>query len=40
LSANALRDAGWPVLRFTADDVLKDPNSVITHVAKAIMERR
>jgi very-short-patch-repair endonuclease len=38
--ANALRDAGWLVLRFTADDVLRNPSSVIRHVAKAIMERR
>ena len=38
--ANALRDAGWLVLRFTADDVLRNPNGAITHVAKAIRERR
>jgi very-short-patch-repair endonuclease len=38
--ADALRDAGWLVLRFTADDLLRNPNGLITHVAKAIKERR
>jgi hypothetical protein len=37
---NALRDAGWLVLRFTAYDVLKNPRHVVAHVARAIMERR
>ena len=37
---NALRDAGWLVLRFTAYHVLKDPRYVVAHVARAIMERR
>jgi hypothetical protein len=37
---NALRGAGWLVLRFTADDVLRQPARVIQHVAEAINERR
>jgi hypothetical protein len=37
---NALRDAGWLVLRFTADDVLKRPTGVVSQVARAIRERR
>jgi hypothetical protein len=37
---NNLRAAGWLVLRFTADDVLRRPKSVINQVAAAIRERR
>jgi very-short-patch-repair endonuclease len=37
---NALRQAGWLVLRFTADDVLRDPDRVVVLVAAAIRERR
>jgi hypothetical protein len=37
---NALRQAGWLVLRFTADDVLRHPHMVADHVAAAIRERR
>lgn len=36
---NALRAAGWIVLRFTADDVLRHPERVLRHVAQAIKER-
>jgi len=37
---NALRDLGWLVLRFTADDVLRQPARTIGHVAAAIRDRR
>jgi very-short-patch-repair endonuclease len=37
---NALRAAGWLVLRFTADDVLRHPARLVQHVAEAIKERR
>jgi hypothetical protein len=37
---NALRQAGWLVLRFTADDVLHHPRRVIDHVTTAVQERR
>ena len=37
---NALRQAGWLVLRFTADDVLRHPDRVVRHVLAAIRERR
>jgi Protein of unknown function (DUF559) len=37
---NALRQAGWLVLRFTADDVLRHPRQVVQHVLDAIRERR
>lgn len=37
---NALRQAGWLVLRFTADDVLRHPERVVQHVLAAIRERR
>jgi hypothetical protein len=37
--ANALRQAGWLVLRFTADDVLRRPRDVVDQVAAAIRER-
>ena len=37
---NALRLAGWLVLRFTADDVLRHPAVVVDQVAAAIRERR
>ncbi len=35
-----LREAGWLVLRFTADDVLRRPARVAAQVAAAIRERR
>jgi very-short-patch-repair endonuclease len=35
---NALREAGWVVLRFTADDVLRRPRDVIRQVAEAVRE--
>jgi very-short-patch-repair endonuclease len=37
---NALRAAGWTVLRFTADDVLRHPHSTIAQVAAAMRELR
>ncbi|MGW0433033.1 endonuclease domain-containing protein [Micromonospora sp. NPDC003197] len=37
---NALRAAGWLVLRFTADDVLRHPAQIIRQVNQAIRERR
>lgn len=37
---NALRAAGWLVLRFTADDVLTHPGRIVTQVAAAIRDRR
>ncbi|GAB2925124.1 hypothetical protein GCM10027280_10510 [Micromonospora polyrhachis] len=37
---NALRAAGWLVLRFTADDVLRHPTRIIRQVNRAIHERR
>ena len=37
---NALREAGWLVLRFTADDLLHRPRDVVRQVAVAIVERR
>ncbi|MFC0007105.1 endonuclease domain-containing protein [Micromonospora siamensis] len=37
---NALRAAGWLVLRFTADDVLRTPDATIALVAQALRERR
>jgi hypothetical protein len=36
---NALRHAGWLVLRFTADDVLRHPDRVVDHVLAVIRER-
>ncbi|MFC0031115.1 DUF559 domain-containing protein [Micromonospora chaiyaphumensis] len=36
---NALRAAGWLVLRFTADDVLRHPDAAITLVRQALRER-
>jgi Protein of unknown function (DUF559) len=36
---NALQEAGWLVLRFTADDVLRHPGRLVEHVAAAIRER-
>ncbi|WP_234359016.1 endonuclease domain-containing protein [Plantactinospora sp. BC1] len=36
---NDLRAAGWVVLRFTADDVLRHPARVVAQVAQAIRER-
>jgi Protein of unknown function (DUF559)/AbiEi antitoxin C-terminal domain len=35
---NALRAAGWTVLRFTADDVLRDPRGTVRSVAAALRE--
>jgi hypothetical protein len=37
---NALRQAGWLVLRFTADDVLRHPRRLVAQVMAAIEERR
>jgi Protein of unknown function (DUF559) len=37
---NALRAAGWLVLRFTADDVLRQPAHTVALVAQALCERR
>ncbi|GAB2928582.1 DUF559 domain-containing protein [Micromonospora polyrhachis] len=37
---NALRAAGWLVLRFTADDVLRKPARVVREVTTARTERR
>lgn len=37
---NALRDNGWLVLRFTADDVLRHPARIVRQVASAMRERR
>jgi very-short-patch-repair endonuclease len=36
---NALRSHHWLVLRFTADDVLRQPATTVRHVAAAIQER-
>jgi hypothetical protein len=36
---NALRAAGWVVLRFTADDVLRRPTATVALVAQALRER-
>jgi hypothetical protein len=36
---NALREAGWLVLRFTADDVLRRPGDMLRQTAEAIRER-
>jgi hypothetical protein len=33
---NALRDAGWTVLRFAADDLLRDPGRTVRSVAAAM----
>ncbi|MEH1097638.1 endonuclease domain-containing protein [Micromonospora sp. CPCC 205561] len=37
---NALRAAGWLVLRFTADDILRHPARIVRLVTDAIDERR
>ncbi|MFG1677739.1 DUF559 domain-containing protein [Micromonospora sp. NPDC049282] len=37
---NALRSAGWIVLRFTADDVLRRPEATVALVHQALAERR
>ncbi|WP_231933621.1 endonuclease domain-containing protein [Micromonospora coxensis] len=37
---NALRAAGWLVLRFTADDVLRHPARTVALVADALRERQ
>ncbi|QLQ37853.1 DUF559 domain-containing protein [Micromonospora robiginosa] len=37
---NALRSAGWIVLRFTADDVLRRPEATVALVHQALVERR
>lgn len=37
---NALRDRGWLVLRFTADDVLRHPDRTARQVAAALAHRR
>jgi very-short-patch-repair endonuclease len=36
---NALRQAGWVVLRFTADDVLRHSQLLVAQVLAAIRER-
>ncbi|MEJ3743767.1 DUF559 domain-containing protein [Actinomycetes bacterium KLBMP 9797] len=36
---NALRALGWLVLRFTADDVLRNPERTVRQVVAAIRER-
>lgn len=36
---NALREMGWLVLRFTAEDVLRKPDRVVSQVAAALRER-
>ncbi|HYN94786.1 MAG TPA: DUF559 domain-containing protein [Pilimelia sp.] len=36
---NALRAAGWTVLRFTADDVVRHPGRVVAHVTATLRER-
>jgi very-short-patch-repair endonuclease len=36
---NALRAAGWTVLRFTADDVLRHPQATVSQVVSAMRER-
>ncbi|MEU7759422.1 MULTISPECIES: DUF559 domain-containing protein [Micromonospora] len=37
---NALRAAGWVVLRFTGDDVLRRPDATVALVRQALAERR
>ncbi len=37
---NDLRDNGWLVLRFTADDVFRHPDRLVRQVARAILDRR
>lgn len=37
---NALRAAGWTVLRFTADDVLRRPDRTVRQIVAAISELR
>jgi hypothetical protein len=37
---NALREAGWLVLRFTADDLFRQPDRLLRQVARAILDRR
>ncbi|MFB6393950.1 DUF559 domain-containing protein [Polymorphospora sp. 2-325] len=37
---NALRAQGWLVLRFTADDVLRQPARLLALVCQAVQERR
>jgi very-short-patch-repair endonuclease len=37
---NDLRDNGWLVLRFTANDVFRTPDRLVRQVARAIAERR
>ncbi|MEQ4302791.1 DUF559 domain-containing protein [Plantactinospora sp. B6F1] len=36
---NDLRAAGWAILRFTADDVLRHPARLVAQVAQAVRER-
>ncbi|MEO3927487.1 DUF559 domain-containing protein [Micromonosporaceae bacterium B7E4] len=36
---NDLRAAGWAVLRFTADDLLRHPTRLVAQVAQAVRER-
>lgn len=37
--SNALREAGWLLLRFTADDILRCPDNTVRQVLAAIKER-
>jgi hypothetical protein len=37
---NRLQEAGWLILRFTADDVLRHPDRLIRQVAAAVRSRR
>lgn len=37
---NALRDRGWLVLRFTADDVLRNPDRTVRQVTSAALRRQ
>lgn len=38
--ANAVRAVGWTVLRFTADDVLRQPGQIIAHVLAVIRDHQ
>jgi hypothetical protein len=37
---NRLQEAGWMILRFTADDVLRHPDRLVRQVATAVRARR
>jgi hypothetical protein len=38
--ANALRAAGWTVLRFTADDVLRQPGRIVAQIVAVIRDQQ